>query len=225
MDGWSSDPRLQWEIDDQDAIPEGRVACLVWVGDGDRSTPSARARLLELASVCTGVVLVAEPGVAGVGIGRNMLRSMDPALLELATEEIPDGIGGSRERRPWEAMRTWAVAEVAAWRFETDAEAARDGFLARLPRLRGGEVVLACRRMLQYWPTAHEVFVLAGRVLLERGDRDALRALLLELQLAGEVPLHVRRAVEAAVGHAAEVWNIQSVTGDAATDPTGRTGS
>ncbi len=205
--GLTRDPQLRWEIHAGEAVPSEPVECLVWVGDGEAPTQVARRRVLDLAAGCTGVVLLAEPLAPGVGVGRPVLRAMDPDLVELRTDELPDGLGGTRERRPWEAPRSWAVASVAAWRFEDDAEAARDGFLTRLPRLHGAKVVVACRRLLQHWPHAHEVFVLAARRVADLNDASGAGALITEVQLTANVPSHIERALRRALGP--DLWPDQ----------------
>jgi hypothetical protein len=178
---------------------EGSVDAIVCAGDGLTPCLLARARVLEHAADSLGEVIVCEPSVPGTGLGLSMLRRIDPLVTTLTCDELPDALGGTRQRKPWEAAVAWLVAEAAAWRFAPGAEEVRTGFRARLPRLRVPEMILACRRMLHRFDNAYEPFALAAEELGRRGDPDGVRQLLGELELSPRAVPGVRGRVRRAL--------------------------
>ncbi|HET6583334.1 MAG TPA: hypothetical protein VFG69_07800 [Nannocystaceae bacterium] len=175
------------------------IDCLLWVGDGCTASADARADVLALAPSCTDVVLLVEPLVPGNGLGLHLLRAIDPGLRLLVSDEVTDGADRTRERKPWEPAPRWAVAVVRAWRFDPDAEIARDGFRARLPRMGAAEIVVAARRVLARFPRAHELLALGAAALVQRGDLDGARIVAAELECLADAPpslvAEVRRSV------------------------------
>ncbi len=172
---------------------DAALDCGVWVGDGVAACSDARAELVALARCCRHDLLICEPVVPGCGIGLHMVRAIDPELSEIATEELADGPERTRERRPWEPGARWLVAHVRPWRFEGDAELAREGFVARLPRMAAAEMILAARRVLARHPRAFELLLLGIEALLQRDDESGARALWHELACHGEAAGSVRR--------------------------------
>lgn len=177
----------------------GPADAIVCVGDGLGPSGLARAQVLARAHDSRGEVIVAEPCVPGTGLGLAMLRRIDPLVALSTCDELPDALGGTRQRKPWEAATTWAVAEAAAWRFAIGAEEVRAGFRARLPRMRVPEVILACRRIVQRFATAFEVWALAAEELGRRGDPIGVRQVLAEIEMNREVVPSVRGRVRRAL--------------------------
>ncbi len=188
--GEGDHPRLQVEADG--------VACAVWIGDGVTACVDARAALVELAARCRHDLFMVEPIVPGCGIGLHMLRAIDPQLVELTTDEIGDGPERTRERKPWEPPAKWVVGHVRPWRFEADAELAREGFMARLSRMSAPQMLLAARRVLARFPRAHELLLLGVVELVARGDEAGARALWGEIE-GSDDPGSVRRLARAAL--------------------------
>lgn len=160
-----------WSIVDGDA----RSSCLVWISDGVSASYDARAEVLELAKQADHDVLLCESIVPGTGVGLHLLRAIDPGLTEISTDELADGPDRTRERKPWEPRAKWVVAHARAWRFEAEAELARDGFVARLPRMSAAQIVLTIRRILVRFERAHELFLLAIDELVARNDLEGAR--------------------------------------------------
>ncbi|MCR9161229.1 MAG: hypothetical protein ACE37F_12795 [Nannocystaceae bacterium] len=160
------------------------VDAVVSIEDALEPAPLCRQRLLERASAATDVVIMCEPNEPGRGVGRTMLRAIDPGVSVLRCDEVPDGIGGTRMRTEVEAPQTWFVASAAAWRFCDGAESIRDGFLRRLARMRPEQMVMGVRRILGRFPYAYELFVLAGAELANRSDDAGVQ------RLRGELTLH-----------------------------------
>jgi hypothetical protein len=191
-------------IDGVELRGDGSVDAIVCVGDGLAPHLLARAHVLECGAESHGEVIVVEPSVPGTGLGLSMLRTIDPLVTLLTCDELPDGIGGTRQRKPWEAAMTWIVGELAAWRLAPGAEQVRAGFRARLPRMRVPEIILACRRIGLRFESADEVFALAAEELGRRGDVEGVRAVMGELEI-GRAPVpgvkgRVRRALVACSG-------------------------
>lgn len=190
----AADPEesLPWRIVDD---PNARVSCVVWVGDGVTAAADARAEVLAIADRCDHDLLMCEPLAPGCGIGLPLLRAIDPDLREIETDEVADGPGRTRERKPWEPRGRWAVAHTSAWRFEGDAELAREGFVARLSRISSAEMLLAARRVLARFPRGHELLVLAIAELARRRDEAGARMLAGEFKLhPGAAPSHLAAA-------------------------------
>ena len=184
------------------ATPERGMDCLLWVGDGCTPALDARAEVLALAPACHDLVLLCEPLVPGNGLGLHLLRAIDPGLRQLVTDEVTDGPDRTRERKPWEPSPRWVLASVRAWRFDADAELARAGFLARLPRMTSVEMIVVARRLLARFPRAHEVLLLAIHELVRRGDGEGARSAGAELELCGDaapsLAAEARRALHGA---------------------------
>ncbi len=153
-----------------DGMPPARCSCLVWISDGVSASADARDEVLALAQHVDHDVLLCEVIMPGTGVGLHLLRAIDPTLSEIATDELSDGNDRTRERKPWEPRAKWVVAHARAWRFEPEAELARDGFIARLPRMSAPQILLTIRRVLARFPRAHELFLLAIDELCGRGD-------------------------------------------------------
>lgn len=170
------------------------VDAVVSVEDVLEPAGLCRQRLLERASHARDLVVMCEPHEPGRGVGRSMLRAIDPGASQLRCDEVPDGIGGTRMRTEVEAPGIWLVASAAAWRFSEGAESVRDGFLRRLPRMRPEQMVMGVRRVIARWPFAFELFVLAGLELAHRGDPTGIERLQGELGLHEHAPrwVHVR---------------------------------
>ena len=177
-----------------DAPPqhEGVVDALVLVSDGLTPSLLARTRVLDVAARARGELILCEPSFPGTGLGREMLRRIDPLVSVHTCDELPDALGGTRHRKPWEAPVTWLAAEAAAWRFAVGAEDVRAGFRSRLPRMRVEQMLMSCRRMLQRFPNAFEPFALAAEELSRRGEPDAVRRIVAELGMSAEAPPGVR---------------------------------
>jgi hypothetical protein len=171
---------------------EGLVDMLVFVGDGLTPSLLARTQALQLAERGRGELILCEPSFPATGLGREMLRRIDPVVAMYTCDELPDALGGTRQRKPWEAPVTWLLAEVAAWRFRVGAEDLRAGFRARLPRMRVEQMLMSCRRILQRFDNAYEPFALAAEELGRRGEREGVRRLLAELDLSPEAPSSAR---------------------------------
>jgi len=170
------------------------VDAIVSVEDTLDPAGLCRQRLLERAQSARDLVVMCEPHEPGRGVGRSMLRSIDPGASQMYCDEVPDGIGGTRTRTEVEAPGIWLVASAAAWRFSDGAESVRDGFLKRLPRMRPEQMVMGVRRVLSRWPFAFELYVLAGLELAHRGDANGLQRLQGELTLYDHAPrwVHAR---------------------------------
>lgn len=166
-----------WCIVDGDA----KSSCLVWISDAVSASNDARVEVLELAKQVDHDVLLCESIVPGTGVGLHLLRAIDPGLTEISTDELADGPDRTRERKPWEPRAKWVVAHACAWRFEAEAELARDGFVARLPRMSAAQILLATRRILARFERAHELYLLAIEELLGRNDLDGARMIFDEL--------------------------------------------
>lgn len=164
------------------------VDLLVWVSSPQRPTAGARMDLLQYVARSTGEVIVCERVVDGYGLGASVLSRIDPGLRRLATDEIDGDAIGARTRKPWEAPVLWVVAEAAAWRFLTDAEMARSGFVRGLARMSTAQMVMACRRILSRFDTAHELLVLALTELVRRRDMEGVHSVMRELALHPEAP-------------------------------------
>ncbi len=201
------DPRLDQAVNDANT-ELGLDACLcpidgpdtvdllVWVSARGRPRAGARRDLLQHVARSTGDVIVCERVVDGHGLGADVLSRIDAGARRLATDEIEDDDFGVRTRKPWEAPVLWLVAEAAAWRFLSDAEMARSGFIRRLPRMSAAQMVMACRRILSRFDTAHELLVLALSELVRRRDVDGVHAVMRELGLRPEAPRSMRRRAE-----------------------------
>ncbi len=177
------------------------VDAVVSVEDGLDPAGLCRQRLLLRAEAARDLVVMCEPHEPGRGVGRSMLRAIDPGASQLRCEEVPDGIGGTRMRTEVEAPGVWLVASAAAWRFLDGAESARDGFRRRLPRMRSEQIVMSIRRALARWPHAFELFTLAATELGHRQDSAGLQRLRGELTLSPQAPswvsLRIREALVA----------------------------
>jgi hypothetical protein len=160
------------------------VDAVVSVEDALEPAPLCRQRLLTRAASARDLVVMCEPHEPGRGVGRSMLRSIDPGASQFRCDEVPDGIGGTRMRTEVEAPGEWLVASAAAWRFQDGAEPVRDGFLRRLPRMRTEQIVMGIRRVLGRWPHAFELFGLGGVELAHRDDASGVE------RLRGELTLH-----------------------------------
>ncbi|MEM6295495.1 MAG: hypothetical protein AAGA54_29750 [Myxococcota bacterium] len=163
-----------------------RVDAVVSVEDALDPAVLCRGRVLERASAARDVVVLCEPHDPGRGVGRSMLRTIDPGASELRCDEVPDGLGGTRMRTEVEPPAIWLVASVAAWRFSDGAESLRDGLCRRLPRMRVEQMLQAIRRVHAQWPRAFEVFALAAGELARRSDYAGLR------RIEGELSHHPR---------------------------------
>ncbi len=192
------DESVPWQIVRDSAA---RTSCVVWVGDGVTASADARTEVLAIARNCDHDLLMCEPLAPGCGIGLSLLRAIDPKMLEIETDEVADGPGRTRERKPWEPRGRWAVAHASAWRFEGNAELAREGFIARLPRMSVAEMVLDVRRLLSRFPRGHELLVLAIAELARRRDEDGARQLAGEFKLQpGAAPSHLAAARRTLLG-------------------------
>jgi hypothetical protein len=170
------------------------VDAVVSVEDMLDPAPLCRQRLLERAAAARDVVIMCEPNEPGRGVGRTMLRAIDPGVSQLRCDEVPDGIGGTRMRTEVEAPEVWFVASAAAWRFSDGAESVRDGFLRRLARMRPEQIVMGIRRILGRFPYAFELFALAATELAHRSDDAGVQRLRGELTLHPDAPgwVHAR---------------------------------
>ena len=178
-------------VDDHESGP--LVDLMVWVGDPTRPTAGARQDLLGAAARCVGDVVICEQVISGHGIGGRMLAEIDPHARFEQTDEFRDPDLGVRPRQPWEPPARWVMARAAAWRFLSDAEMARAGFVRRLPRMPPAEMVMTCRRVLSRYDTAHELLLLSLEEVVRRGDRDGIAAVARELALHPEAPRGVLR--------------------------------
>lgn len=179
-------------------VDEGMpVDLLVWRSLPDRPTVGARQDLLARAGRSRGDIVICERIVDAQGLGGDVLAAIDPHIKHLATDEVDDEAFGVRERKSWEAPTQWVVAEAAAWRFLTDAEMARGGFLRRLSRMSSAEMVMTCRRILSRFDCAHELLMIALRELVVRRDTEGAEQLRRELRLhPGAAPSVQHRAAE-----------------------------
>ena len=158
-----SDPEVEWHCNYFDALVDELVPgfhCGIWLGDGKLSYQESWSEICELGQNSLESILCAEPIVRGYGVGLANLRALDSDLMRISTDEIPDGCGGTRVRETWEEKCQWAVAEIAAWRFELDAESRRNEFVKKLPELDVHEIGRECESILQQWPHAHEVLTM-----------------------------------------------------------------
>jgi len=197
----AGEPALPWQwplAADPDAD------CTVWVGDGCTSTLVARTEVLASAARCRDLVVLCEPLAPGVGLGLSLLRAIDPDTRIVVTDEVTDGPDRTRERKPWEPSPRWALARARAWRFDADAELAREGYLGRLGRMDAGQILVAARRVLARFARAHEVLLLGVVELVRRGDPDGAAPLLAELErdtdVAPSILAAARRSWIAAAG-------------------------
>jgi len=175
------------------------VDAVVSVEDALDPAALCRHRLLARASSARDLVVMCEPHEPGRGVGRTMLRSIDPGASQLRCDEVPDGIGGTRMRTEVEPPGVWFVASAAAWRFANGAESVRDGFMRRLPRMRPEQIVMGIRRILGRWPYAFELFALAATELAHRGDEAGVQRLRGELTLHPEAPRWVQARLREAL--------------------------
>jgi hypothetical protein len=194
-----------------EGVPPARCSCAVWIGDGATASVDARAEVLALAAATDHDVLLCEPIAPGTGVGLHLLRAIDPTLTEIVTDELGDGHERTRERKPWEPRAKWVVAHARAWRFESEAELARDGFIARLPRMTPAQILLSVRRILARYGRAHELMLLAIEELVRRGDQPGASMVWDELAqhgaAAGPVLMLARTCMRAAFADAmCERW-------------------
>lgn len=164
------------------------VELLVWVVDPTRPTAGARQDLLAAAVRSRGDVIICEQVISGHGIGSGVLSEIDPQARTHQTDEFRDPELGIRPRKAWEPPARWIVARSAAWRFLSDAEMARAGFVRRLPRMPAAEMVMTCRRVLSRYDTAHELLLMSLQEVVRRGDREGINAVIRELALHPEAP-------------------------------------
>lgn len=180
-----SDPDSQWPCVYSDALvddmPPG-TDLLVWIGDTSRSSERAWEELRSLALSCDGTVICAEAVDLNSGIGVQRLRSYDPDLMRIVTDEIPDGYGDNRQRLAGEEPMHWSVAQIAAWRFRSGAEQARRRFVDKLSDLNPVEIGQACEQILERWPAGHEVLSLALLAAAEQGQPHTASLLLERLE-------------------------------------------
>lgn len=180
-----SDPETQWPCVYADALvddmPTG-TDLLVWIGDRQLGGERAWEELKTLALRCEGTVICAEAVELNSGIGMQRLRGYDPDLLRIVTDEIPDGYGDNRQRLAGEEPMHWSVAQIAAWRFRSGAEQARRHFVDALQDLNPTEIGQACERILDRWPSGHEVLSLALLAAAEQGQAFAASELLERLE-------------------------------------------
>ena len=181
---------LDTALVDYDVVP--LVEMLVWVVDPTRPTAGARQDLLAAAARCTGDVIICEQVISGHGIGNDVLTDIDPAARSHETDEVRDPELGVRARKAWEPAARWVVARSAAWRFLSDAEMARAGFVRRLPRMPAAEMVMTCRRVLSRYDTAHELLLMSLEEVVRRGDREGIQAVAREVALHPEAPRSIR---------------------------------
>lgn len=175
-------------------IAEGPpVDLLVFQAAPARPTAGARIDLLHDVGRSIGDVVLCERLVDGCGLGGGVLAHIDPSLRRLEIDEVDDAVEGTRARKPWEPPTYWVVAEAAAWRFLTDAELARSGFVRRLPRLSAAQMVMTARRILSRFDTAHELLLLSLRELSARGDLEGMEAVMREIRLHPEAAPSIRR--------------------------------
>lgn len=210
-----SDPETQWECSYADALvddmPEG-TELLVWIGDNRRNYDQAFKELSNLAQRCTGTVICAEAIDMDTGIGVARLRTMDPELLRIVTDEIPDGYGDNRTRFAGEEAMHWSVAQIAAWRFREGAEAARTQFIQGLSDLNPVEIGQACEQILSRWPAGHEVLSLALLAAAEQGQAHTASQLLLRMQhcegVSSDAVERMRRELK---GFGREFWRSAAI--------------
>lgn len=210
-----SDPESQWECTYADALvddmPEG-TELLVWIGDNRRSYEQAFQELSILAQRCEGTVICAEAIDMDTGIGVARLRTMDPELLRIVTDEIPDGYGDNRTRLAGEEAMHWSVAQIAAWRFRDGAEAARTQFIQELSDLNPTEIGRACEQILKRWPAGHEVLSLALLAAAEQGQAHTASQLLLRMQhcegVSNDAVERMRRELK---GFGREFWRAACI--------------
>ncbi len=183
----------------EDGLGPYSVDAVVSVEDGLDPAGLCRQRLLERVGAARGLVVMCEPHEAGRGVGRTMLRAIDPGASQLRCDEVPDGIGGTRMRTEVEAPGVWLVASAAAWRFLDGAETVRDGFRRRLPRMQGEQILTSIRRALARFPFAFELFALAAADLGHRHDVLGLERLRGELTLHPAAPAWVLQRVREAM--------------------------
>lgn len=205
-----SDPETQWPCTYADALvddmPEG-TDLLVWIGDGSRSYERAWDELRQLALRCDGTVICAEAVELNAGIGMQRLRSFDPDLLRIVTDEIPDGYGDNRQRLAGEEAMHWSVAQIAAWRFRSGAETARRRFVEQLSELNPVEIGQACEQILERWPAGHEVLSMALLAAAEQGQAQTASLLLGRLEdCAGVTPDTVSRMRRELKAFGREFW-------------------
>lgn len=185
-----ADPETTWPCVYADALVDEicpGTDTLVWVGDGLRSEKDAWDELCSLARYCEGTVICADPIHTGVGIGVKELRRLDPNLEHLSSYEVPDGRGDNRDIEAWETPMRWSIAQVAAWRFQSGAEQARETFLSKLSDLSAVELGQACEEILQRWPSGHEVLSLALLAAAEQGQPGEASKLMQRIETCSAV--------------------------------------
>ena len=192
------------------------VDAVVSVEDTLDPAPLCRQRLLERAQAARDLVVMCEPHEPGRGVGRGMLRAIDPGASQLRCDEVPDGIGGTRMRTEVEPPGEWFVAAAAAWRFQDGAEPIRDGFLRRLPRMRPEQIVMGIRRILGRWPYAFELFALGATELAHRNDSAGVDRLRGELTLHPHAPAWVRGRIREAMVSTVQPTETRTATQTAA---------
>lgn len=208
------DPEIQWPCEYWDGMVDELAAgteMVVCLDAGRDDLERSWRRMQGLARHCTGTVVWAEPVGFRRGIGISRLRDYDPEARRIVCEEVPDGDGGTRAREAWEPRTQWVVAELAAWRLQEGAEAARQVFVAGLSQMSPDEIGIACDRMLERWPTAHEVLTLAIAATASHGARTQTRALLDRLRhCPGMSAGQLERELLVARSHGVAVWRSTS---------------
>ncbi len=187
--------------------PEGPLDAIISIEDALEPSPLCRERLLSTAPHVRDLIVMCEPDEPGRGVGRTMLRKIDPGISKLWCDEVPDGSGSTRMRSEVEAQQAWLVASAAAWRFRPGAEELRAGFCRRVSRMRVEQMLMSIRRVLDRFPNGFEMFTIAADELARREDADSIHRLRSELELLVEVPKGVRsrlRQLCVALGTTAE---------------------